>query len=252
MKISEFEMMNIDSNYVINKGAYKYSNDETSINLSALTAFKRSSRIIRYINLIVKRLIDIVGALVGCIILVPITIVVAIINVLSEDNGSVFYVQERIGKNGKIFAMYKFRTMVVDADEKLKEVLKNDKEARKEYKKYKKLTNDPRITKFGKILRKTSIDEFPQFINVLKGEMSLVGPRPYLTREKEDMGKAYLPIITIRPGITGLWQTNGRSNVTFEERLNMDLEYYQKNNVSLDIEILIKTVSSVFGKEGAE
>ena len=155
--------------------------------------------------------------------------------------GPIFYKQKRIGKDGKTFEMYKYRTMVVDADEKLKQYLEENEEAREEYSKYKKLKHDPRVTKIGNFLRKTSLDEFPQLLNILKGEMTLVGPRPYLPREKEDMGEFYKEIIKCKPGITGWWQINGRSNTTFEERLEKD-EYYVKNrNILLDIKIVGKT-----------
>lgn len=161
------------------------------------------------IEKIVKRTMDIIGSIIGIVFLMPLTIIIFIANILSDDNGPIFYTQDRIGKNGKLFKMYKYRSMVVGADEKLCKYLEENENAREEYKKYKKLKQDPRITKIGKIIRKTSIDEFPQFINVLKGEMSLVGPRPYLLREKEDMEKShYSEIITIKPGITGYWQVN--------------------------------------------
>ena len=207
--------------------------------------------ILKGINRFFKRLIDICGAIVGIAILIPLTMVVAIINFVSGDRGPLFYSQERIGKNGKHFKMYKFRSMVVGADDILKELLENDKEARREYTKYKKLKNDPRVTKIGKILRKTSLDEFPQFLNVLKGEMSLVGPRPYLLREVEEMENYYNIVIQHKPGVTGLWQIKGRSDTTFKDRLNIDLEYHRNNSVTKDIEILVKTVTKVLKNEGA-
>ena len=137
---------------------------------------------------------------------IPLTIGIAIANLICKDNGPIFYSQYRMGKNGKLFKMYKYRSMVVGADEKLKKYLEENEEARKEYKKYKKLKHDARVTKVGEFIRKTSLDEFPQFINVLKGDMSLVGPRPYLEREKEDMNGYYKYITTFKPGLTGLWQ----------------------------------------------
>ena len=142
--------------------------------------------------------------------------------------------------------------MVVDADEILKELIKNDKEAREEYKLNKKFKNDPRITKMGKILRKTSLDELPQLINVLKGDMSLIGNRPYLPREKEDMGNYFDEIVKTKPGITGYWQVNGRSNTTFEERLKLEEYYSSHANICLDIKILFKTVYVVLFHKGAE
>ena len=210
------------------------------------------SRAVLKVEKILKRLLDILGGFCGLLILIPLTIGVWIANKLSKDNGPIFYTQEkRIGQGGKVFTMYKFRSMVVGADEKLKEYLAENEEAREEYKKYKKLKNDPRITKVGKILRKTSLDEFPQFINVLKGEMSLVGPRPYLLREKEDINGFFKYITSCKPGITGLWQTRGRSNTTFTDRLTMDMEYYYNHTLKMDIKLLYKTVKNVIKKEGA-
>ena len=147
--------------------------------------------------------------------------------------------------------MYKYRSMVVGADEKLEEYLSENEEAREEYRVNKKLKNDPRITRIGNFLRKTSLDEFPQFINVLKGDMSLVGPRPYLPREQEEMGTYYRYIVTKKPGITGFWQVNGRSDVTFEDRLSMDMNYYNQSSLKLDVKLLAKTVGKVLKKEGA-
>lgn len=207
--------------------------------------------ILKGINRFFKRLIDICGAIVGIAILIPLTAAVAIINFVSGDRGPLFYLQERIGKNGKHFKMYKFRSMVVGADEILKELLANDEEARKEYAEYKKLKNDPRVTKIGKFLRKTSLDEFPQFVNVLKGEMSLVGPRPYMLREVEEMENYYNIVIQHKPGVTGLWQIKGRSDTTFKDRLNIDLEYHRNNSVASDVKILVKTVTKVLKSEGA-
>ncbi len=208
--------------------------------------------ITKQISLLFKRMIDIIGALVGMIMLVPLTAVVWIGNRICKDKGPIFFSQERIGKNGKHFKMYKFRSMVLGADEILQELLAKDEEARKEYYKYKKLKNDPRVTKIGNFLRKTSLDEFPQFINILKGEMTLVGPRAYLPREKDDMGKMYDKIIECKPGLTGLWQVSGRSGVTFEDRLTMDEEYFKNNSLTQDITILVKTVEKVLKHEGAE
>lgn len=200
----------------------------------------------------IKRIVDIIGGLIGVITLIPLTIIIYIARkVLHEDDGPIFYDQLRIGKNGKVFKMYKYRSMVIGADEILKEYLEKNEEARREYKEYKKLKNDPRITRVGKFLRKTSLDEFPQFINVLKGDMSLVGPRPYLPREKEDMGEYYTYIIKTKPGITGFWQISGRSDVTFDDRLKMDYDYNKNTSLKNDLKILVKTVLNVMKKEGA-
>lgn len=198
-----------------------------------------------------KRTVDIIGAIWGIVLLAPITLGIFIAKILYKDKGSIIYTQNRIGKNGKIFKMYKFRSMIEGADEILDEYLAKNDEAREEYRINKKLKDDPRITKIGKFIRKTSIDEFPQFINVLKGEMSLVGPRPYLEREKEDIGRYYHYVTAVKPGITGLWQVSGRNGVSFKERLKLDKEYYEKRKIGMDIIILMKTFFKVFNKEGA-
>lgn len=199
----------------------------------------------------VKRTVDIIVAVVGIILLIPITIIVCILNLVTKNKGPIFFVQERIGKDGKVFKMYKFRTMVVNAEEILNRHIKEETEIGKEYIKNKKIHNDPRITKVGKFLRKTSLDEFPQFINVLKGDMSLVGPRPYLIREIKDMNDYYYYIIKEKPGLTGPWQVSGRSNIGFEDRLELDYKYAIKKSLVNDFIILVKTIAAVFRKEGA-
>lgn len=201
---------------------------------------------------IFKRIVDILGALFGCIILIPLTIGIFIANVISKDNGPIFYVQKRIGKNGKKFKMIKYRSMVVNADQKLRRYLLDNPEANEEFVKYRKLKEDPRITPIGDFIRKTSLDEFPQFINVLKGDMSLVGPRPYLPREKRAMGKAYKEIIKVKPGLTGPWQVAGRSEISLNERLKMDIEYVENENLKNDTKYLFKTMFKLLKKdEGA-
>ena len=204
-----------------------------------------------FIERILKRLIDICGGIVGTIVLIPLTIGIAIANLICKDNGPIFYSQYRIGKNGKLFKMYKYRSMVVGADEKLKKYLEENEVVRKEYKKYKKLKHDPRVTKVGEFIRKTSLDEFPQFVNVLKGDMSLDGPRPYLEREKEDMNGYYKYITTCKPGLTGLWQISGRSDVDFATRIDLDMQYYYNHSLKGDIKILFKTAMKLVKREGA-
>lgn len=216
-----------------------------------ITPVLEKNKIVLKFEKIIKRFMDILGGAVGVLTLIPLTLIIWIANRIVKDNGPIFYTQERIGQNGKMFKMYKYRSMVVGADEKLEKYLDENKEAREEFKKYKKLKNDPRITIIGRILRKTSLDEFPQFINVLKGDMSLVGPRPYLPREKEDMNGFFNYITSCKPGITGLWQTTGRSNTTFTDRLTLDMSYYYNHSLKLEIKILYKTVTNVIKKEGA-
>ena len=200
----------------------------------------------------VKRIVDVIAGITGVIILIPLTLIVFVARIIKKENeGSMFYKQRRIGKNGREIQILKYRTMVVNADEKLAKYLEENEEAAKEYKKYKKLKHDPRITKMGEFLRKTSLDEFPQFINVLIGQMSLVGPRPYLHREKKDMGEYYEKIIKVKPGITGYWQVNGRSDVDFNDRLIMDTYYMEHKGFIMDTKIIIKTIMKIFIKEGA-
>ena len=194
-----------------------------------------------------KRVIDILGGVIGCILLVPLYYFVRHKNHKEGDYGPVMFKQTRIGKDGREFTIYKFRTMIENAEAKLEELMKNDPEICEEYLTNKKLVNDPRITKAGKFLRRTSLDEFPQFINVIKGEMSLIGPRPYLPREKEDMGDFYKTIIQMKPGLTGMWQTHGRSDVDFNTRLSLDDYYFRNYNLWLDITIFIRTIKTILG-----
>lgn len=209
------------------------------------------TKIRHIISASIKRGIDLVAGIVGCILLIPITLFVVFCNAIFKDNGPIFFSQERIGKNGKSFKMYKFRTMVVGAEEILQKHIDEQTEIGKEYIEHKKIKNDPRITKIGKFLRATSLDEFPQFMNVIKGQMSLVGPRPYLLMEKEDMGEYYDYIVQMKPGVTGPWQVAGRNNLEFNDRLELDKEYCDRRGNRRDIAILFKTFSKVVRKEGA-
>lgn len=216
-----------------------------------VTIFDFGRAIFRFVNAVIKRVIDICGGVVGSLMLIPLTLIVYTINLVSGDHGPLFYSQERIGKNGKHFKMYKFRSMVVGADEKLKELLANDEELRAEYMRDRKLRNDPRITRAGKFLRKTSLDEFPQFINIIKGEMSLVGPRAVIDGEIEKFGSKKQLVLSVKPGLTGYWAANGRSDTTYEERVQMEAHYARNWNVIFDIKILFRTVMVVLKHEGA-
>lgn len=205
----------------------------------------------KYGYLFVKRVFDIICAVIGCLLMLPIAIIVKISYILTGDFKSIFLVQDRIGKDGKEFKFYKFRSMVPNADEILFKMLKEDKEIAKEYKINKKLKNDPRITKVGKILRRTSLDELPQLFNVLKGDMSLIGNRPYLPREKEDIGDYFDEIVKTKPGITGYWQVSGRKNATFERRLELEKFYSNNYSLKMDVKIFFKTFKAVLGGHGA-
>ena len=194
----------------------------------------------------IKRTIDILGGLAGCAILLPLIGYVRYYNRKQGDYGPIFFTQNRIGKNGEDFKVYKFRTMVENAEDVLEKMMAENPEIREEYEVNKKLRDDPRITRAGKFLREKSLDEFPQFINVLKGEMSLIGPRPYLPREAADMGSYYQDIVSLAPGVTGMWQTHGRSNVDFEKRLELDEFYYRNWSLWLDLTLLIKTIQNMY------
>lgn len=200
----------------------------------------------------IKRLVDIIAGLVGTILLIPITICIYIAKkILKEDDGPIFYDQLRIGKGGKHFKLYKYRSMVIGADKILEEYLAENEEARIEFEQNQKLKNDPRITKLGSFIRKTSLDEFPQFINILKGDMSLVGPRPIVDREVELFGDKMKTVHSVRPGLTGYWAANGRSDTTYEQRVEMEAYYAENFSLLLDIKIILKTIKSVIKKEGA-
>lgn len=202
--------------------------------------------------LVCKRIFDIIIGLIGGIFLIPIILIIKVVSICSGDFNSIFYTQQRIGKNGKLFKLYKFRSMVPNADEVLKKLLEDNEEIAKEYKKNKKLKVDPRITPIGKVIRRASIDELPQIINILKGDMSLIGNRPYLPREKNDMGEYFDDIVKTKPGLTGYWQVSDRnSDQSFANRLK--LEQYYSNNMSfkMDIKIFFKTFKAVFGGHGA-
>lgn len=205
----------------------------------------------RNISKIMKRIVDLLAGLIGMLILLPLMLIIKVANLFTKDKASIFFAQNRIGKDGKIFKMYKFRTMIIGAEEELERLLAENEDMRTEYELNKKIKDDPRVTRIGKFLRKTSLDEFPQFINILKGEMSLVGPRPYLKREKKDIGQDYYKIIEMTPGLTGLWQVSGRSNMSFEERVKLDMEYYKDNSFWGDMKILFKTVTAVLDRKGA-
>ena len=197
----------------------------------------------------IKRLFDIILSLIGLIILIPICIVVKISFLCKGDKKSIFFKHMRIGKDGKPFMMYKFRSMVHNAEELLEELLK-DEQYRKEWAENQKIEKDPRVTTIGSILRKSSMDELPQLLNVLKGDMSLVGPRPLVDGELEEHGgtKIYWQV---KPGITGWWGSHGRSDVDYDQRLQMEYYYIQNISFKLDVICLFKTIAAVVSHKGA-
>ena len=192
------------------------------------------------IYLFVKRVFDFIISSILLIVLSPLFLVI-ILAIKLDSKGKAIYTQTRIGQNGKTFKLYKFRSMIVDADKVLFELLDKNPDMKMEYDIHKKLKNDPRVTKVGKLIRKLSIDELPQLFNVFNGEMSLIGNRPYLEREIKDMGKYYDEIVKTKPGITGYWQVNGRSQTTFRSRCKMEADYSKRASLKLDMQIFLKT-----------
>lgn len=192
----------------------------------------------RKIYLLAKRSIDIIGAFCGIVLLSLLFIIVAILIKLEDPKGAVFFSQKRVGLNGKEFNMYKFRSMVSNAEEKLAELLKYNEVSGAMFK----MKDDPRITRIGKFIRKTSIDELPQLFNVLKGDMSLVGPRPPLPREVLEYTKYQRQRLFVVPGCTGLWQVSGRNSLGFEDMVELDLRYIKKRSILLDVKIILKTI----------
>jgi exopolysaccharide biosynthesis polyprenyl glycosylphosphotransferase len=202
------------------------------------------------INVVVKMLLDYVGAFAGLLALSPLFLVI-ILMMKRTDPGPIVYRRRVVGVGGKEFDAFKFRTMVVNSQEVLDELLERDPDARAEYQQFYKLKKDPRITRIGNFLRKTSVDELPQLLNVLRGEMSLVGPRMITMEEVERYGQWGLNLHTVKPGITGLWQTSGRSELTYEERVRLDMRYIRNYSIWLDIQILFQTIPAVLKSRGA-
>ncbi len=194
-----------------------------------------------------KRVIDIFGSLIGLTLLSPLFLVVAILMKKDEPHGPIFFSQTRIGKNGKPFKMYKFRSMCVDAEDKLSELLEQNEVEGAMFK----MKEDPRITKVGKVIRKFSIDELPQLWNVLIGEMSLVGPRPPLVREVAVYAEYDKQRLLVKPGCTGLWQVSCRNEVGFDEMVELDLSYIRSMSIKNDLIIMVKTVGVMFKPNGA-
>jgi len=202
------------------------------------------------LNVILKAILDYVGAFVGLLILSPFFLLIAIIMKLT-DPGPVIYPRRVVGVGGKEFNAYKFRTMVVNSQQVLDELLARDPEARAEYAKYFKLKDDPRITRIGNFLRRTSVDELPQLMNVLRGQMSLVGPRMITMEEVQRYGQWSLNLHSVKPGMTGLWQVSGRSELTYEERVQLDMRYIRNYSIWLDLQIIFTTIPAVLLSKGA-
>ena len=194
---------------------------------------------------IIKTIFDLFFALIILIVGFPIFLIIALLIKLSS-RGPIFFLQERIGKNKKTFNCIKFRTMHPEAEDILENLIVNNEALRKEFQETHKLKNDPRITNIGKFLRKTSLDEIPQFLNVIKMEMSIVGPRPIVKKEILKYGKSYKKVISIKPGITGLWQVSGRNNLSYKRRVTLDCLYVDNMSPIIDLRIIIRTFGVIF------
>lgn len=197
--------------------------------------------------LFIKRSIDIICSLAGIIVLSPVFLIVAVLIKIEDPKGSIFFCQERNGQHPNTFKMYKFRSMVHNAEELLKDLQHKNEQTGPAFK----MANDPRITKVGKFIRKTSLDELPQLFNILKGDMSLVGPRPPIPREVREYNSYQMQRLLVKPGLTCIWQVSGRNNIGFDEWVDMDLEYIKTRNLLLDIKLILKTVKVLFGDSNA-
>jgi exopolysaccharide biosynthesis polyprenyl glycosylphosphotransferase len=213
--------------------------------ISSTYDMKKPKRFVLY--LMAKRATDIIGAAAGIALLLPLFILIAILIKIEDPKGPIFFYQKRVGKNEKEFNMYKFRSMVTNAEELLKELLDKNEISGAMFK----MKEDPRITRIGRFIRKTSIDELPQLWNVLKGDMSLVGPRPPLPREVEEYTKYDKKRLLVKPGCTGLWQVSGRNNLSFKQMVELDIRYIQERSFVFDMKIILKTVKVLFGTNDA-
>ena len=223
---------------------------ETTENIETTSLRTQSdvkTKISKKVYIKIKRVIDVILASVALILLSPLFVIIAIA-IKIDSKGPVFLAHKRIGKNGKIIKLYKFRSMVINAEELIKSFTP---EQMREYKENYKLTNDPRITKVGKFLRKTSLDELPQLINIINGDLSIIGPRPVVADELEKYGVNKDKFLSVTPGLTGYWAANGRSNTTYEQRMKMELYYIDNLSLKMDIKVFFKTILSVVKKEGA-
>ncbi|MGQ9708348.1 MAG: undecaprenyl-phosphate galactose phosphotransferase WbaP [bacterium] len=215
-----------------------------------LLVLKYRYNLLRPLNIWTKMAFEFVFSLVLMVLLLPVFGFLALLVKLSSP-GPVFFRQPRIGMGGRVFICLKFRTMYLDAEERLKEILSKDQMVREEWERYARIKNDPRITRFGRFLRRFSLDELPQLVNIIRGEMAVVGPRPYLPSELERVGRYLGTIVRVRPGMTGLWQVSGRAELPFQERMLLD-EYYIRNwSLWLDFSILVRTIKAVLSGRGA-
>lgn len=200
----------------------------------------------------IKRVLEIVISVFILILLVPLILLIGILIKLFFDKGPIIFKQKRVGKDGQLFTIYKFRTMIKNAEKELENIFANNPIIKEEYQKNCKLEDDPRVLgKIGIFLRKNSLDELPQFINIIKGDMTFVGPRPFLPNEISNFKTEYKTLCSIKPGITGLWQVSGRNNLSIEERVSLDIKYINNKSIANDLNIIFKTLFILFQKKGA-
>lgn len=218
----------------------KYNGDIKEVSISCSKS--------NYSYMFIKRCFDIISSICGIIILSPVLLIIGVLIKL-DSKGKIIFAHNRLGQAGNIIKVYKFRTMYIDAEQLLSKL--NPKQ-KKEFSENFKLENDPRVTKLGNFLRKSSLDELPQLFNILIGNMSVVGPRPIVERELEKYGKYSYKLLSVKPGLTGNWQANGRSDTTYEERIKLDMDYIDNRTILMDIKIIFKTFGAVIRKEGAK
>jgi Undecaprenyl-phosphate galactose phosphotransferase WbaP len=230
---------------------FRHTNIWMSVrDFGGILGFASSNKLNMYWNLWIKRFLDIVFTVIGVIIISPLFLLLVILIKL-DSPGPVVYKHERIGRGGKPFMAYKFRSMVKDADQRLAELLESRPELKDEWERNQKIKDDPRVTRIGRWLRKTSLDEIPQVFNILRGDMSLVGPRPIVRGEVKRYGEDFNRIFSVKPGLTGLWQVSGRSDTDYAERIAFDTYYLQSWSVWLDLWVMYKTVGVVLHGKGA-
>lgn len=227
-----------------NRGEFAYYSDTLELTKKETKEILKTKNIYsRYI----KKILDVLLSTIGLVVLSPVFLLIAIL-IKNGSKGTVFFKHKRIGKSGKEMYIYKFRTMVENAEDLIKQFTPEQME---EFKTNFKLENDPRITKIGKFLRKTSLDELPQLLNIIKGDLSIIGPRPVVTEELQKYGVNMEKFLSVTPGLTGYWAANGRSTTTYEQRMEMELYYVDNISFKLDLKIFFKTILSVIKKEGA-
>lgn len=250
LKIGEMVQQLSEMGIVIHRNIIQHMDDRLQYNVNAINGILTLTTSINYATtwqITVKRLVDIVGGMVGCLLTGLIALLIAPI-IKIQSPGPIFFSQVRVGKNGRLFKIYKFRSMYTDAEERKKELMEHNKVEGLMFK----MENDPRIFPFGHFIRKTSLDEFPQFWNILKGEMSLVGTRPPTVDEWERYELHHHRRLSVKPGLTGMWQVSGRSNITdFEQVVELDTKYISEWSLGLDLKILARTLIVVWKREGS-